>query len=232
MKETLPQSSPRRGFLKKFLAGATALSAGIFANPAIVSAAERLASPDVSEADAWFKKVKGKHRIMFDVTEPHGIFPFAWPRIFLASNGKTGSSPEDCGVVVVLRHSGAAYAMNNQLWEKYKFGEFFKINDAEGKSPAIHNPFWEPKPGTYKGPGIGEIQIGINELQASGVMFCVCDMALTALSATFAQKLNQDAAVIKKEWLDNLLPGVQPVPSGVWAVGRAQEHGCAYCFAS
>jgi len=27
------------------------------------------------------------------------------------------------------------------------------------------------------------------------------------------------------------LPGIQPVPSGVWAIGRAQEHGCAYCFA-
>jgi intracellular sulfur oxidation DsrE/DsrF family protein len=28
-----------------------------------------------------------------------------------------------------------------------------------------------------------------------------------------------------------LLPGIQIVPSGVWAVGRAQEHGCQYCFA-
>jgi intracellular sulfur oxidation DsrE/DsrF family protein len=28
-----------------------------------------------------------------------------------------------------------------------------------------------------------------------------------------------------------LLPGVQVVPSGVWAVGRAQEKGCGYCYA-
>ena len=30
---------------------------------------------------------------------------------------------------------------------------------------------------------------------------------------------------------DQLLPGVQIVPSGVWAIGRAQENGCAYCYA-
>jgi intracellular sulfur oxidation DsrE/DsrF family protein len=122
--------------------------------------------------------------------------------------------------------------MGDQLWEKYKFGELFKIDDMATKAPALHNPFWQPKPGTYKGPGLGEIKIGIDELQANGVMFCVCEVALTALSATIAEKTNQDAATIKKEWIDGLLPGVQVVPSGIWAVGRAQEHGCAYCFAS
>jgi len=28
----------------------------------------------------------------------------------------------------------------------------------------------------------------------------------------------------------NLLPNVTPVPSGVWAVGRAQENKCAYFY--
>lgn len=232
MKTTQPPLNPRRGFLRQFLTGAAAFGVGMFAKPGNASASESSASPDVSEADEWFKKVKGKHKIMFDVTEPHGMFPFAWPRIFLLTNGKTGTPPEECGVVVVLRHSAAAYAIGDKLWEKYKFGEFFKINDAEGKAPATHNPFWQPKPGTYKGPGIGEIHIGIDELQASGVMFCVCDAALTALTASFAEKTSQDAATVKKEWVDALLPGVQLVPSGVWAVGRAQERGCAYCFAS
>jgi intracellular sulfur oxidation DsrE/DsrF family protein len=37
------------------------------------------------------------------------------------------------------------------------------------------------------------------------------------------------AADVKQEWLQGLLPGIQPVPSGVWAIGRAHEHGCAYC---
>jgi intracellular sulfur oxidation DsrE/DsrF family protein len=36
---------------------------------------------------------------------------------------------------------------------------------------------------------------------------------------------------VMKDFKANLIPGVQIVPSGVWAVGRAQEHGCKYCFA-
>jgi intracellular sulfur oxidation DsrE/DsrF family protein len=35
---------------------------------------------------------------------------------------------------------------------------------------------------------------------------------------------------VKKELVDNLFPGIQVVPSGVMAVGRTQEKGCAYCF--
>ena len=38
------------------------------------------------------------------------------------------------------------------------------------------------------------------------------------------------AATVKKEWLDALIPGIPAMPSGVWAVGRAQEHGCGYCY--
>jgi hypothetical protein len=60
-------------------------------------------------------------------------------------------------------------------------------------------------------------------------MFCVCDAAITLFSAATAEKMGLNAADVKKEWLGGLLPGLQPVPSGVWAIGRAQEHKCAYC---
>lgn len=225
-----PQPEQRRTFLKQFATGAALLGTGILSVPVQSSAAGTF-SRDDSDADEWFKKVKGKHKIVFDVTQPNGVLPFAWPKIFLFTNEKTGTPEGECGVVVILRHNAIPYAMDNQLWEKYKFGEMFKINDDVTKAPAIRNPFWQPKPGDFKVPGIGDVQIGINELQASGVMFCACDMALTVFSAVAAQGLNQDPAAIKKEWIDGLLTGVQPVPSGVWAVGRAQEHGCTYCFA-
>jgi intracellular sulfur oxidation DsrE/DsrF family protein len=117
------------------------------------------------------------------------------------------------------------------LWEKYKFGEVYKIDDAATKSAAVRNAFYKTKPGDFKVPGLGEVAIGISDLQASGVMFCVCDVALTVYSAVIAQGANQDPAALKKEFTAGLLPGIQVVPSGVWAIGRAQEHGCGYCFA-
>ncbi|MCO4293176.1 twin-arginine translocation signal domain-containing protein [Solitalea sp. MAHUQ-68] len=225
------QPTPRRNFLGILAAGAATLGLSSWIKP-LVAPAELLAdNSKVGDADAWFNQIKGKHKIVFDVTEPNDILPFAWPKVFLLTNEKTGTPTKECGVVVILRHGAIPFAMENRLWEKYKFGEVFKYDDPVSKAASVRNPFWQPKPDDFKVPGIGAVSIGINDLQQSGVMFCVCDMALTVYSAVVAQGMSLDAAEVKKDWLSGVLPGVMVVPSGVWAVGRAQEHGCAYCFA-
>jgi intracellular sulfur oxidation DsrE/DsrF family protein len=221
----------RRTFLGSLATGAVAMSFASLASPLQSMAKADHHFPSDDDPDAWFNKVKGKHRIVFDVTKPNDLLPFAWPRIFLATNQMTGTQEKDSSVVVILRHEAIPYAMEDRLWEKYKFGEVFKVNDAMTKAPSVRNPFWKPKPGDFKVPGIGNVMIGINELQDSGVMFCVCNMALTVYSAALAEGMNMSADEVKKDWLAGLLPGIQVVPSGVWAVGRAQEHGCAYCYA-
>jgi intracellular sulfur oxidation DsrE/DsrF family protein len=73
--------------------------------------------------------------------------------------------------------------------------------------------------------------MAIDELAPKGVLFGVCNVALTVFSGIFAKSMGLQADAVKKDWVANLLPGVQIVPSGVIAVNRAQEHGCAYCFA-
>ena len=229
----LKKTIRRRGFISTLAARAAAISAASIAPMQLSAGTFNLMDVENNgneSPDEWFDKIKGKHRIVYDVTHPAEIFPFAWPRVFLITNQKTGTNANDCGVVVVLRHSAIPYAFDHQLWEKYKFGEVFKANDPATKSPALRNPFWKPKKGDFKVPGIGEIQIGINELQTDGVMFCVCDAAITVYSAVVADGMKMDAAELKKEWMTGLLPGIMVVPSGVWAVGRAQEHKCAYCF--
>jgi intracellular sulfur oxidation DsrE/DsrF family protein len=227
----LNQATHRRGFLGSIAAGTAALGLATLATPFTLQAKTERSVQNDSNADDWFNKIKGKHRMVFDVTKPHDVLPFAWPKVFLLTNDKTGTPEKDCSVVVVLRHDAIPYAMDSALWQKYKFGEVFKIDDDITKAPAVRNAFWKPKPGDFKVPGIGNVAIGINELQDSGVMFCVCDMAMTVYSAVLAEKMNMDAAQIKKEWEAGVLPGIHIVPSGVWAVGRAQEHDCAYCFA-
>jgi len=230
MTNDFKQTTPRRTFLGTLASGAAALGLMTIAAPVRAKAESLAASDNVSEADAWFNKVKGKHRIVFDATEPKEIFTFAWPRVFLMTNDKTGTMAADCGVVVVLRHNSIAYAFEDRIWSTYGMGEVFNIDDPATKARSTRNPFWKPKPGDYKVPGIGNVAIGINELMESGVMFCVCDAASTVYSAVVAEKMGKDAAIVKKDWYAGLLPGVQVVPSGVWAVGRAQEHGCHYCF--
>jgi intracellular sulfur oxidation DsrE/DsrF family protein len=219
----------RRSFLGALATTAAAVTLGSLAAPLQSMAADRFPADD--DPDAWFNRINGKHRIVFDATEPNGVFPFAWPRVFLMTNTMTGTPEKDSSVVVVLRHNAIPYAMHNALWTKYNFGEVFKVTDDMTKATAVRNAFWKPNKGDFKIPGVGEVAIGINELQESGVMFCVCNVALTVYSAAVAQGMNKDAAEVKKEWVSGLLPGIQVVPSGVWALGRAQEHKCAYVFA-
>jgi len=225
-------NSSRRGFLGTLATGAAALGAATLAAPLSLTANTlNKSTGHLADADAWFKQIKGKHRIVFDVPEANGIFPFAWPRVFMMTNGATGTPEKECSVVVVLRHNAIGYAMEDSLWAKYKLGEVFHLPDPATNQPATRNPFWKPKQGAFSVPGIGPVAIGVNELQESGVMFCVCDAALTVYSAAVAEGAGLNAADLKKEWVAGLLPNIQVVPSGVWAVGRAQEHGCGYCFA-
>jgi intracellular sulfur oxidation DsrE/DsrF family protein len=223
------QKSHRRSFLGKL--AAVAAATGLLSVPSSIIAAPSLLQQPTNDADEWFNKVKGKHRIVFDATRPNGLFPFVWPRVFLVTNGVTGTPEKDNGVVVILRHEAICYAFEDRIWTKYKFGEMFKADDPLTKTTSLRNPFWNTKPGDYQVPGFGNVAIGISDLQDSGVMFAVCNAAMTVFSTVVAQKTNTNAADVMKDWTAGLLPGVQIVPSGVWAVGRAQEHGCAYCFA-
>ena len=224
-------SGNRRNFLGTIAAGAAAGVTSIAAP--ITSFANENFNIDgrFDDPEEMFKKITGKHRVVYDSTEPNGVFPFAWPRIFLVTNEMTGTPSKNCSVVVVLRHNSIGYALSDAMWSKYKLGELFKAPDPKTNVPATRNPFWKPKPGDFSIPGIGEVQIGIDQLQASGVMFCACNMAITVYSAAVAGKMNMKPEDVKKEWTDNVLPGIQIVPSGVWALGRAQEHQCAYIFA-
>ena len=218
----------RRKFIGT-VAAAASLS-GLMA-PFAAFSGNKQASYNADELDGWFSKIKGKRRMVFDATQPHDILPFAWPKVFLMTNAATGSPEEECTAVVVLRHDAIPYAMESSLWEKYNFGEVFHAPDPKNGNPSKRNPFWKPAPGDFIVPGMGEVAIGIDQLQKSGVLFCVCDAALTVYSSALAEGMSLDAATVKAEWVKGLLPNIQVVPSGVWALGRAQEHGCGYIFA-
>jgi hypothetical protein len=230
--KTLNQTTNRRSFLGSLATGAAAMGIATIASPLALHAGENY-NPETNndDPDEIFKKLKGKHRVVFDATRPHDLMPFVWPKVFLMTNEMTGTPEKDSSVVVVLRHDAIPYAFEDKLWAKYKFGEMFKADDPATKMASVRNPFWQPKPGDFNVPGFGNVPIGINELQASGVIFVVCSAAMTVYSAVVAMQTGKQAADVKKEWEAGLLPGIKIVPSGVWALGRAQENGCAYIFA-
>jgi hypothetical protein len=212
-------STPRRDFLGTLAAAAAATGMSAM----LPRELRAIPATPVSDAqlEAWFGRLKGKHRMVFDAPEPNEGMAAIWPRIYL--NTMEAAYPgEGASAIVILRHGGLPLALSDPIWAKYHLGEMFNIK--AGDAPATTNIY-----ATITGlpiPGLG-----IAELMKGGVLVGACDVALTVYSAGAAQKMGMDAAAVKKEWVAGLLPGVQVVPSGVLAVGRAQEYDCKYCFA-
>lgn len=220
MSDLIASTTPRRGFLGRL--AAMAAGAGLSAAVPTRLTAEEVPnerSPDAA-LDAWFGKIKGKHKMVFDAPEPNSGMVAIWPRVYL--NTMAANYPGEATAVVILRHGGLGLAMGDPLWAKYNLGEVFAVKD--GDVPAKRNPY-----ATITGlpiPGLG-----IAELLKSGVLVGACDVAITVYSSGTAKKMGLDPEMVRKEWVAGLLPGVKVVPSGVLGVARAQELGCAYCFA-
>src|SRR5258705_6193918 len=215
----------RRGFLGRLAATAAAGVAGL--TPLRLEAQPARHEPILGGADpsfeTWLNRITGKHKMIFDAPEVNGGMPVIWPRVWLKRNDENYAKKDaDNSAVVVLRHSAIPIAMQDALWVKYKLGEAFSIK--EGEAPAARNIFADVMPLLLPGTGL-------KALLAAGVQVGCCNVALTVYSAMVAQKMSMDAAAVKAEWVAGLLPGVQVVPSGVLAVARSQEKGCAYCFA-
>ena len=220
---SIPSSpTPRRGFLGRVAMAAAAVGLGSSVPAGLAGETPRPDSVGADpQLDAWFAKIRGKHRQVFDAPAAAGGVAGIWPRVYLLTMSAT--YPNEQGTaVVILRHSAIPLAMQDSLWAKYKFGEVFDIKT--NGTAATANPYAVitglPLPG-----------LGISELLKSGVLIGVCNAALSVYSGAVAKQTNGDAAAIKQEWIAGLYPGIQVVPSGVMAVGRAQELGCSYCFA-
>lgn len=218
----------RRGFLGSLAASAAAVGITNLVSPLHLNAEPKAVPPgsDASDFEAWLGKIKGKHKQVFDAPGANNGMPLAWSRVYLMTNKQLGAADDDVTAVLVIRHDAIPLAMENRLWDKYKFGETFKITDGATKAPAVRNPFYQTKEGELPLPGMA-----IEDLQHSGVLMGVCDMALTFYSKRVGETMKLDGAEVKKDWVAGLIPGIQIVPSGVLAINRAQEHGCTYCYA-
>jgi len=111
----LNPTTHRRGFLGTIAAGAAAIGMAAIASPLQAAAGVNAPFGSAEDADAWFARVKGKHRMIFDVTRPHEVMPFAWPKVFMMTNAATGTPEKENSVVVVLRHDGIPYAFEDRI---------------------------------------------------------------------------------------------------------------------
>ncbi len=163
------RNANRRDFIGKVTGAAALMGVSSLVNPAKANDGSNVFSGTAADPDEWFNGVKGKHRMVFDCTEPKEIFPFAWPKIYMMTNAATGGS--DATAVVVLRHAAMCFAVQDSLWAKYKFGDIFKVTDPETKASALRNPFWKPKPDDFSAPESVLFNWGFLNFRRRGLCF-------------------------------------------------------------
>ncbi len=217
----------RRSFFGRMAAG---LSAIVAAPSAAALSLDDAVNPQGPDPDVWMAKLTARHRQYFDATTVNDGFPMMyawnWART-MRDTYKLGNA--DVQAVIGLRHFGIAPALNDQMWVKYKLGEFFKLNDPKTGKASARNYFNNSTAGDMMFP-----EAHVTAMIRGGHIVVVCNLALMVFSGATAKAagltVTPDAA--HKEWLANLIPGVSPVPSGVLSVHRAQEKGkCTYCQA-
>jgi intracellular sulfur oxidation DsrE/DsrF family protein len=112
----------------------------------------------------------------------------------------------------VFRRLGTPLALNDVMWERYAVGEDSTITDNQTHRPARRN--------VYKKQ--------LDALRERGLISLVCNIALGNWSSRAAKRTNKKVADVVAEARANLIPGAIVVPSGVFALIRAQNAGCAY----
>jgi hypothetical protein len=175
-------------------------------------------------ADEWVARIKGKYKQVFDVTTAANAFGAAYPLNFINSTKEaTNASDGDITAVSVFRHFSMPLVLNDATWAKYKLGEILDLKDPKTNAHATRN---------FMKDAIPLHNISYAQLAAKpNVIVVACNLALTVISGMAAEKAGVTVQQAKKEFTAGLLPGVVLSASGVYAVNRAQQAGCTYCYA-
>lgn len=135
-----------------------------------------------------------------------------------------GVPDEQVRIVLVHRRGGTPIVFNDTLWARFPLGEETEQTDPATNAPTRRNPFYTARPGASP----ESEAITLRALQKRGVITLVCNIAANNWSGSLAEATKRDVAQVKKEVFANLVPGTIVVPSGVFAIMRAQNAGCAY----
>ena len=158
--------------------------------------------------DDWMSAMKGKHRIVLDVTSPDGVpdaVRFAGNLLTGHKNG-WGVEESDVAVLVCFRHGATPFGYTDAIWSKYG-----KTIDPKATPPPAANPYNSGEPSQ------------LAALARRGVQFMVCGTASRGLAGRIAGP-GGDVEAILKEMGANLILSARIVPAGVVAVVHAQER--------
>ena len=219
-------SARRRSFLSRLGGGFAAVGAALGAGTATALAQGSSSvgwQPLRHSEDEWFDKIPGKHRTFLDAVSARGVgeaLHFA-SNIFTTSKSGYGLENSDLAIIVCLRHAATVFAFNDAIWSKYGDSMSSQTADPKINAAATRNPYNSAE---------SRHDETFDALIKLGVHFAVCDKSTQGLAGSLARQTEGKSDAVYKEMLANLIGNSHMVPSGIVAVGHAQEHGYAYAY--
>jgi intracellular sulfur oxidation DsrE/DsrF family protein len=223
----------RRSFLSRLGTGLAAVGAALGADTAAAMAqgsSEGRWQPARPPQDDWLDRMPGKHRTILDAVSGQGVgdaLHFA-SNILTTSKSGYGLDSTDLAVVICLRHAATAFAFNDAMWAKYSAGMSAraKFTDPKSHGPAVVNVYNSTE---YRGM-LSNGSATFDALIKQGVHFAVCDQSTHGYADSLARDDGGEAEITYKKLTSNLIGNAHMVPSGIVAVGHAQERGFPYVY--
>ncbi|HEY6808273.1 MAG TPA: twin-arginine translocation signal domain-containing protein [Gemmatimonadales bacterium] len=127
-------------------------------------------------------------------------------------------------MVIVMRQLGQVMGFTDDLWDRYAIGAERQVMDPLTKQPARRNPWAKAQAGD---PDWAR-ESKLDALRARGAIFLVCNRASMNWAASAAERTHTDPEKVRADVRSGLVPGATLMPSGIFALVRAQNAGCAY----
>lgn len=175
---------------------------------------------------SWLDRLaSAQYRVAFNVSEVSEGAVLSYAASFLEDfHAVHGTADPQTRPVAVFRRLGTPMALNDALWARYAIGEDLKLRDPNTRAFATRNVFWQPRAGATG----WEAATALEPLQRRGLISLVCNVALGNWASQVARRTQRDPEAVKAEARENLVPGAIVVPSGIYALIRAQNAGCAF----
>lgn len=210
----------RRSFLGQM--GALAAALAVEADELRAASTSSFGGWDTSWID---RLADAKYRVVFNGSEVGEGAVLSFVTAFLDDfHTVHGTTDAQTRPVIVFRRLGTPMAVNDAMWQRYAIGEDLKVEDPDTHAPATRNVYWTAR----RGATGAEAALALEPLQRRGLICLVCNVALGHWATRTAQRVGRDPEAVKAEARANLVPGAILVPSGIYALIRAQNAGCAY----
>lgn len=210
----------RRHFIAQLGAGAAAGLLDADELRAGTSAAGR------SEWDtSWLDRLApARFRVVFNVNEIGEGAALYHVATFLEHFAAVhGTAEAETRPVAVFRRQGTPMAFADAMWDRYALGADHRITDPATREPARRNVYWRAAPGASAESAAARIE----PLHARGLISLVCNVSLGNWGRSIGARVGRDPAEVTRDLAANLVPGAIVVPSGIYALIRAQNAGCA-----